>query len=60
MKVWESAANNGGIATTGLLEQLKADADVSKHLDAEKLTKIFDLFDYTKESERILNRAFNA
>ncbi|MCD8520480.1 MAG: adenylosuccinate lyase [Alphaproteobacteria bacterium] len=58
MKVWESAAANGGVATTTLLGQLKGDGDVSSKLNDEKLTKIFDLFDYTKESERILNRAF--
>jgi adenylosuccinate lyase len=58
MKVWESAANNGGMATTSLFDQLSGDADVSAHLDVKTLTKIFDLFDYTKESDRILNRAF--
>lgn len=60
MKVWESAAGNGGIATTGLLSQLESDMDVAKHFGADALRSIFDLHDYTKESAQILERVFAA
>ncbi|PZP84155.1 MAG: adenylosuccinate lyase [Azospirillum brasilense] len=50
MKVWQEKAN--------FLTELKADADVTKHLDASALEALFDMGYHTKHVDTIFARVF--
>jgi len=50
MKVWQEKAN--------FLEELKADADVTKHLNAGALEALFDMGYHTKHVDTIFARVF--
>lgn len=50
MKVWEKGAN--------FLHELKADADVSKHLSTSELAALFDMKYHTKHVDTIFKRVF--
>jgi adenylosuccinate lyase len=52
MKVWES---DGELS---LLDLLKADPDVSKHMSAEQLKELFDLDFHLKHVDTIFSRVF--
>jgi adenylosuccinate lyase len=52
MKVWES---DGELS---LLDLLKADPDVSKHMSAEQLNALFDLDFHLKHVDTIFSRVF--
>ncbi|MFW0776566.1 MAG: adenylosuccinate lyase [Rickettsiales bacterium] len=50
MKVWEEKTN--------LIDELSADADVTKHLSEDKLKELFDLKYHTKNVDTIFKRVF--
>ena len=50
MKVWEAGKS--------FLDELKADADVSKHMDAASLEGLFDLGYHTKHVDTVFDRVF--
>jgi len=50
MKVWETGKS--------FLDELKADADVSKHMDAASLESLFDLAYHTKHVDTVFDRVF--
>ncbi|MDH5750721.1 MAG: adenylosuccinate lyase, partial [Rhodospirillales bacterium] len=50
MKVWKEGAS--------FLDLLKADSDVTKHLNADQLNKLFDMNYHTKNVNAIFERVF--
>ncbi len=50
MKVWEAGKS--------FLDELKADPDVSKHMDAASLESLFDLAYHTKHVDTVFDRVF--
>jgi len=59
MRVWEDAAGKGA-AGNAFLDLLKADPEVTAHLDEDALTGLFDLAHHTRHVETIFARVFGA
>ncbi|MBZ0325620.1 MAG: adenylosuccinate lyase, partial [Alphaproteobacteria bacterium] len=59
MRVWEDAAGKGA-AGNAFLDLLKADPEVTAHLDEDALTGLFDLAHHTRHVDTIFARVFGA
>jgi adenylosuccinate lyase len=51
MKVWDEGGD--------YLELVKADADISSHLSATEIARVFDLKHYLRNVEKVFARVFN-
>jgi adenylosuccinate lyase len=51
MKVWDEGGNYQGLVTS--------DADISSHLSAEEIARVFDLKHYLRNVEKVFARVFD-
>lgn len=51
MKVWDDGGD--------YVELIKGDADISSHLSAEEIARVFDLKHYLRNVEKVFDRVFN-
>jgi adenylosuccinate lyase len=57
MNVWDGKTDSGEPA---FLTHLKADAEITRHLDAAALAALFDESAYTRHVETIFSRVFHS